>query len=72
MRSQNYEIALAAVSFEKFFKQINAAAIEHSVRFVEQQQTRFELIAFGDRESALHSARQGRCQLVGAGAKFHR
>ena len=72
MRGQNHKIAFPAVSLEKFFEQINAAAIEHSVGFVEQQQSRFEQIPFGYREAALHPAGQCRYEFVGSVAEIHR
>ena len=72
MRGQNHKIAFPAVSLEKFFEQINAAAIEHSVGFVEQQQSRFEQSPFGYREAALHPAGQCRYEFVGSVAEIHR
>jgi len=58
MRRHDDDVTQGASGLKEPFKQIDTAAIEHAVGFIKQQELGLKQLPFGDRETALHAARQ--------------
>ena len=70
MRGHDDDTAPGAMRTQKSLKQIDAAAVEHAVRLVEQQELRLQKLPLGDGETALHAAGEVRHIVIAARAEI--